>query len=278
MSSDLHTVRPGDSLSSIAKRVYGAEAEWPSIAKANGLRPPYVLLIGMKLRIPRQRQSVSRRPHSVIHESHDPHLRSRPPTGQPTLAAMEIGWPTCEVSIKAQEHTFNLPYGRVVLRLEGKVSLKKKGSFRCEMGARLTQAKSVLYAKVKTEYGNEFAKLISDVSFDPIKRELTFKCGWKFTNCAYEIKPPNTQVYSFFPQAVKLNDLSGEVKATVELTPNNRPIQPQSDLVAIKIPDGVLNFEVTPDETRNGLAFTGLVAAFWFAVETYGAMAIVVAL
>jgi nucleoid-associated protein YgaU len=48
------TVQPGDSLSTIAKRVYGDMNKWRLIYKANQdqLKDPNALLVGMKLTIP----------------------------------------------------------------------------------------------------------------------------------------------------------------------------------------------------------------------------------
>lgn len=49
-----YTVRPGDSLSSIAEQLYGSGAEWRPIYEANRDRlvSPEALQVGMTLRIP----------------------------------------------------------------------------------------------------------------------------------------------------------------------------------------------------------------------------------
>ena len=65
-----HLVRKGESLWRIAGFEYADTSVWPSIAKANGLKPPYTILVGMKLKLP----------HIAV-----PHHHSRPihPHGRP---------------------------------------------------------------------------------------------------------------------------------------------------------------------------------------------------
>jgi LysM repeat protein len=47
-----YTVRSGDSLSSIARRLMGDADRWPQIARLNGLSRPDLLLVGQTLRMP----------------------------------------------------------------------------------------------------------------------------------------------------------------------------------------------------------------------------------
>jgi nucleoid-associated protein YgaU len=47
-----YTVRSGDTLSGIARRVYGAAGRYPTIAKANGIKAPYLIHVGQVLTIP----------------------------------------------------------------------------------------------------------------------------------------------------------------------------------------------------------------------------------
>lgn len=47
-----HTVRAGETLSEIAKAVYGKASRWKEIAKANGIRDPKKLRVGQELKIP----------------------------------------------------------------------------------------------------------------------------------------------------------------------------------------------------------------------------------
>jgi len=47
-----YIVQPGDTLSSIARRFFGANADWRVIANANGITDPNTLFVGQRLRIP----------------------------------------------------------------------------------------------------------------------------------------------------------------------------------------------------------------------------------
>ncbi|MDR0352668.1 MAG: LysM peptidoglycan-binding domain-containing protein [Opitutaceae bacterium] len=50
----MHTVKPGETLSEIAKTYYGSAARWPEIHDANldKLKDPATLALGMELVIP----------------------------------------------------------------------------------------------------------------------------------------------------------------------------------------------------------------------------------
>ena len=48
----VYIVHAGDCLWNLAKRFYGDPLQWKRIADANGLRDPYIILIGQSLRIP----------------------------------------------------------------------------------------------------------------------------------------------------------------------------------------------------------------------------------
>lgn len=48
-AGDVYTVRPGDYLSVIARRL---DVSWQELAKVNGIRPPYTIYPGQELRIP----------------------------------------------------------------------------------------------------------------------------------------------------------------------------------------------------------------------------------
>ncbi len=54
MSESFYTVKPGDSLSKIAKDVWGDMRRWPEIFEANRdqLKDPNLIQVGQKLRIP----------------------------------------------------------------------------------------------------------------------------------------------------------------------------------------------------------------------------------
>lgn len=47
-----HVVRPGDSLSTIARACLGDGSRWPELARLNGIGPPFDILVGQVLRIP----------------------------------------------------------------------------------------------------------------------------------------------------------------------------------------------------------------------------------
>jgi nucleoid-associated protein YgaU len=51
-TTKFHFVRPGDSLSSIAKTYYGSTGDWEKIAKANNIDKPHNIKVGQKLIIP----------------------------------------------------------------------------------------------------------------------------------------------------------------------------------------------------------------------------------
>ena len=48
-----YVVVSGDCLWNLAGRFYGDPFGWSRIAEANGLRAPYLILIGQRLRIPK---------------------------------------------------------------------------------------------------------------------------------------------------------------------------------------------------------------------------------
>lgn len=145
--------------------------------------------------------------------------------------------------------------------------MNKTGSFTCEG----VMGKNNLYAKVKSEYGSHLAKIITEAKFDfnsvTGKGELTFKCGWKFSNCSYDIKPPSTHVFSFFPQSVKMDGLSGKVTPVAEITTNNEFDPKVSVLVPFRLTDSNLVFEIKPDASKNTAILVGGAAAFWYALQ-----------
>ena len=53
-----YTVEAGDSLSSIALRLWGSYANWPTLAAANGITAPYVIQPGQVLQVPSAKSSA----------------------------------------------------------------------------------------------------------------------------------------------------------------------------------------------------------------------------
>jgi nucleoid-associated protein YgaU len=51
-SAHEYVVREGDTLSAIAKRVFGDERQWVVIARANAIEDPQALRVGQRLTIP----------------------------------------------------------------------------------------------------------------------------------------------------------------------------------------------------------------------------------
>lgn len=51
----MYEVRPGDSLSIIARDVLGDVSRWPEIAALNNIREPYIIEVGQLLELPRSR-------------------------------------------------------------------------------------------------------------------------------------------------------------------------------------------------------------------------------
>lgn len=52
MSDTIYIVRSGDTLTKIAARLLGSIVRWRDIADANGIRDPYYIKPGQRLRIP----------------------------------------------------------------------------------------------------------------------------------------------------------------------------------------------------------------------------------
>ncbi|MEV0526647.1 LysM domain-containing protein [Streptomyces sp. NPDC050439] len=52
--STSYTVREHDTLSKIAKTRLGSAARWGEIAKLNGIKDPYVIHAGQKLKLPKK--------------------------------------------------------------------------------------------------------------------------------------------------------------------------------------------------------------------------------
>lgn len=59
----IHTVRQGESLSSIAQKYYMDISRWPDIASANGIQSPYIIFPGQELLIPDQAEQPDATAH-----------------------------------------------------------------------------------------------------------------------------------------------------------------------------------------------------------------------
>jgi LysM domain len=226
-----HTVRKGESLWSIARLAYGAGSEWPLIAQANALEPPYLLLIGMELRIPPKPMacfspSAPTSPNPTPRQS--PTQSPQPPRPSMllplTVEAMEIAWPTCELVINHTTPEVPFEGGTLVLKLDGKLSGKKSGGFTCETGwSKARKPVESLFGKVKASYKTDLYDALTEFKFDAAKGELIFKCGWKCKGAQVKVTALNKYEFSFAKQSVKLWDLSGELRVIVETTVKSDP-------------------------------------------------------
>lgn len=52
-----HIVQSGDTLSKLAQKYYGNPMSYPTIANANGIREPFIINVGQRLKIPNVPQS-----------------------------------------------------------------------------------------------------------------------------------------------------------------------------------------------------------------------------
>jgi nucleoid-associated protein YgaU len=59
MEGNQYTVKPGDTLSRIARRTLGSSAKWKEIAELNNLNEPYTLHVGQRLTLPSTAQGSS---------------------------------------------------------------------------------------------------------------------------------------------------------------------------------------------------------------------------
>lgn len=57
-----YTVKPGDTIGAIAARIYGKEALWHTLAKANGIRDPNGITVGQVLKVPSPSSSPGKTP------------------------------------------------------------------------------------------------------------------------------------------------------------------------------------------------------------------------
>ena len=59
MGGNQYTVKPGDTLSRIARRTLGSSAKWKEIAELNNINEPYTLHVGQRLTLPSTAQGSS---------------------------------------------------------------------------------------------------------------------------------------------------------------------------------------------------------------------------
>jgi hypothetical protein len=92
-----HLVRKGESLWRIALFEFGDASAWYSIAQANGLKPPYTILVGMKLNLP---------------HPGEPHNRSRPidPHGHPVGTEIRQT-PVTALTLRTENRTAGASHG-----------------------------------------------------------------------------------------------------------------------------------------------------------------------
>ena len=60
-TGDTHTIKPGETFSSIAAGIYGDEKKWTAIAQANPLVDPAKLKVGQVIRVPDLKQFEAQR-------------------------------------------------------------------------------------------------------------------------------------------------------------------------------------------------------------------------
>ena len=203
-----YRVKSGDTLSKIARQEMGAASRWPELAKANGLKPPHLILVGMPLRIPRASAAVSNMPHIPSHRPPDPiqaMLRaSRPhlpmtPARAPSLGAPpgvappggdtpanKTSYPTLIFPIKHEVY-FGTPAGQVKIAIEGSITIQRGGFFEWELSKEGLQGKAAGGGMSAAVDGQPFKA--SDPTSAKIKAEYTGKLASIFASTQFRYNP-----------------------------------------------------------------------------------------
>ena len=92
----LYEVRPGDSLSIIARDVLGDVSRWREIAALNNIPEPYIIHVGELLELPRSRRSTVVQLPTRSPVDHSPVTTTAQPGAEPEPGAVNwrktLGW------------------------------------------------------------------------------------------------------------------------------------------------------------------------------------------
>jgi LysM repeat protein len=195
-----YRVRPGDTLSGIAKSQYGNPAVWPDIAKVNRIPASNLILVGALLRLPPVQQS---QPLAPI---------GRTSSLLADVLARPVSFPAVKFSLmNLPAMIVSTPQADYKLRLTGDVTLQKKGS----MTEIEVSNSATVSGKLKSEYESKLLQLAGnvDISWSPLAPgQAGISCGLTtatkingkaFVTQEYTFTPPNVYKFSVAPKPIR---------------------------------------------------------------------------
>lgn len=222
MAAGTYRIKAGDTLSSIARSVYGDASAWPAIAAANRLPNPDLIYVGAQLVIPPQATGSTRQ------EPASPPVRS--PGTQATQPARHVAYPPVS-------YVLDRDLMAATIRGNGMtIKVKLVGTVKLEIQKPLLElnfSSNKVSTAVKSEYDSRLVRATADVkvSYSAVAGKLDLSCGlttaskvggeiMHLQQAKYE--PPNKFVYRSTPRPVegKLGDMlfQGTIAAVVEIT------------------------------------------------------------
>jgi hypothetical protein len=259
----IYKVRKGECLWTIARDQYGDPEAWQEIARSNGLRPPYTILVGQTLRLPliASGSSSGARPGGAVRLPNAPHnLRISSPAAEssgpsptvPPLDASRLARPVAYPAFK-----YNLqnvpkveiitPQVRYSLQLKGEISLQKKGAL-----SEVEFSNQAMTTKLKTDSDSELSKLTSAAEIKApwggnsaeLKCELAVAAkvqGQVFATQKVAMIPPSTFRYTYEPAPISGQHGEFVFKGTfgyqLDLTPQGQTPLPQP--VRVPVPESL---------------------------------------
>lgn len=257
--SSHYRVKKGDSLSKIAHAQYGDARVWPLIAKANRLPRPDLLLVGMRLHLPKIEQprasftpptpslpSAPRKPPAPVGGPAPTNVSQpvRASVQEPAMMlARSLQFPTLSYDLgDLAPLVVETPELEITLSFTGEVSLQKKGTVG-ETEFKTGNVYSVsrdgnVSASTKAEYDSKLAELAGEVKIRPNlqTRKVEVSCGFAVAGkvagevlgtSQYEFVPPNGFKFTYKPRPIKGDykgfAFEGEVGYEVEIKTKSPP-------------------------------------------------------
>ncbi len=248
-----YTVKQGDSLTSIAQKLYGKQSLWPKIAEANKIKAPYIIVVGMRIRIPLQPVSLKPGLPNAL-------SLAVPPGGSSTAAMVLFPALTYQIEEEVQ---IAFPNGTLKLKVSGELTIEKPGTFGLTITREGLSSWRLAHASggistwadgkkfslddpmstgIKAEYGGKLASIFTNCSlrYNPAigRAELTTGLGWKFGDASYEFKFPACHCFKFPPKKVESQGVSGTLSFVAEITEGNARAAPNaiSELKPVSLP------------------------------------------
>lgn len=250
MAAGTYRIKAGDTLSSIARSVYGDASAWPAIAAANRLPNPDLIYVGAELVIPPGPWGAGRAPRGPI-----------PPTvGLPGTPATT---PARYVAHPPIDYALDKVLLAATVRGNGMtLNVKLMGTVKLEIQKPLAEvnfSSNKVSTAVKSEYDSRLVRATADVkvSYSAVSGTLDLSCGLTTASKVggavmhlqqAKFEPPNKFVYRSTPRPIKgqIGDMlfEGTIAAVVEITMD----APRPE--AMRFPTRQAAFVVTPQSQQ----------------------------